>query len=132
KEFRRFSAVVRVVEVMELGRRVRFPLRSLILSIAMLAAAASGGSQLPSDLKAQLWLAKWITSDDAPARDEAVLYFRKHIELPSPPQRFVVNVSADNRFVLYVNGRRAGAGPSRTDLAHWHYETVDVGPLLKP
>src|SRR3984957_15373448 len=117
---------------MKVRRLVRFLLRLLIVSTALFVAGPLAESQLPSDLKAQLWPAKWITSDDAPARDEAVLYFRKHIELPSPPQRFVVNVSADNRFVLYVNGRRAGAGPSRTDLAHWHYETVDVGPLLKP
>lgn len=110
---------------------MRFPLRSLIVSVAMLAAAASGESQLPSDLKAQLWPAKWITSDDAPARDEAVLYFRRHIELANQSSRFVVNVSADNRFVLYVNGQRAGSGPARSDLAHWRYETFDVGPLLK-
>jgi alpha-L-rhamnosidase len=110
---------------------VRFPLRPLILSIAILAAASSGQSQLPSDLRAQLWPAKWITSDDAPARDEAVLYFRKRVELSNPPHRFVVNVTADNRFVLYVNGQRVGSGPARSDLAHWHYETFDVGPLLK-
>ena len=110
---------------------MRFPLRSLILSIAMLAAAASGESQLPSALKEQLWPAKWITSDDAPARDEAVLYFRKHIDFANPARRFVVHVSADNRFVLYVNGQRAGSGPARSDLAHWRYEALDVGPLLK-
>ena len=110
---------------------MRLPLRPLILSIAVLAAATSVQSQLPSDLKAQLWPAKWITSDDAPARDEAVLYFRKRVELSNPPHRFVVNVSADNRFVLYVNGQRAGSGPARSDLAHWHYETFDIGPLLK-
>jgi alpha-L-rhamnosidase len=97
----------------------------------MFVTAASSPSQLPSDLKAQLWRAKWITSDVAPARDEAVLYFRKHVELANAPKRFIVNVSADNRFVLYVNGQRVGGGPARSDLAHWHYETFDVGPLLK-
>jgi alpha-L-rhamnosidase len=131
KEFRGFSETVRGVELMEIRSRVRFLLRSLIVSIAMLAAAASGESQMPSGLKAQLWPAKWITSDDAPARDEAVLYFRKHVELATPARGFVVNVSADNRFVLYVNGQRAGSGPARSDLAHWRYETLDVGPLLK-
>ncbi len=110
---------------------MRFLLRLLIVLTAMLAAGTLAESQLPSDLKAQLWPAKWITSDDAPARDESVLYFRKHVELASPPPRYIVNVSADNRFVLYVNGQRVGAGPARTDLAHWHYEVFDVGPLLK-
>src|SRR6201996_748233 len=113
-------------------RRVRFLLRVLVVSAALLTTGLLAESQLPSDLKAQLWPAKWITSDDAPARDEAVLYFRRRVELSSPPHRFVVNVSADNRFVLYVNGQRAGSGPARSDLSHWHYETFDVGPLLKP
>jgi alpha-L-rhamnosidase len=112
-------------------RRVRFLLRLLVVSIAMLGAASLGESQLPSDLRAQLWPAKWITSGDAPARDEAVLYFRKHVEIANPARRFVVNVSADNRFVLYVNGQRVGSGPARSDLAHWRYETFDVGPMLK-
>jgi alpha-L-rhamnosidase len=107
-------------------------LRWLIVSTAMLAAGSLAESQLPSDLKSQLWSAKWITSDEAPARDEAVLYFRKHVALANPPSRYVVNVSADSKYVLYVNGQRAGSGPSRADLAHWHYETLDVGPLLKP
>jgi hypothetical protein len=97
----------------------------------MFGAASSGESQLPSDLRAQLWPAKWITSGDAPARDEAVLYFRKHVDLANPEGRFIVNVSADNRFVLYVNGQRAGSGPARSDLAHWRYETFDIGPMLK-
>ncbi len=114
-----------------MSNTVRFLLRLSFATILILAAANSAESQLPSDLKAQLWPAKWITSDDAPARDEAVLYFRRHVELSSAPQRFVVNVSADNRFVLYVNGQRAGSGPARSDLAHWHYETFDVAPLLK-
>src|ERR1700749_1336687 len=91
------------------GRRLgRFLLRLLIVSTALFVAGPLAESQLPSDLKAQLWPAKWITSDDAPARDEAVLYFRKRVELSNPPHRFVVNVTADNRFVLYVNGQRAG------------------------
>ena len=110
---------------------MRFFLRLLIASTAMLAAGTLAESQLPSDLKAQLWPAKWITSEDAPARDESVLYFRKRIQLPIPPQKYVVNVSADNKYVLYVNGRRVGSGPSRTDLPHWRYEAFDVGPLLK-
>ncbi len=97
----------------------------------MLAAGSLAESQLPSDLKAQLWPAKWITSGDAPARDESVLYFRKRIQLAGPPPRYVINVSADNKYVLYVNGQRVGSGPARSDLAHWHYETFDVGPLLK-
>jgi alpha-L-rhamnosidase len=99
--------------------------------LLILCAASAGQSQLPSDLRAQLWPAKWITSDDAPARDEAVLYFRKLVAMASVPQHFAVRASADNRFVLYVNGQRVGSGPARSDLSHWRYETFDVAPMLK-
>jgi alpha-L-rhamnosidase len=79
---------------------------------------------------AQRWAAQWITAPGVAERDEVVLHFRKTIELASAPTKFVVDVSADNQFILYVNGVEAGRGPSRADLAHWRYETYDVGPLL--
>ncbi len=76
------------------------------------------------------WSAHWITAVGAGQRDEAVLHFRKTIELAGVPEHFVVHVSADNQFILYVNGREAGRGPSRGDLAHWRYETYDIAQML--
>ena len=40
-------------------------------------------------------------------------------------------VSADNRFILYVNGKRVGDGPARGDLTHWRYERFDLAPYLQ-
>jgi hypothetical protein len=54
------------------------------------------------------------------------------IDLPTVPSRFVVHVSADQRFVLQVNGRRVGIGPSRGDILFWRFETFDLAPFLKP
>ena len=76
------------------------------------------------------WSAQWITAAGAGERDQAVLHFRKTIELAGVPEHFVVHVSADNQFILYVNGREAGRGPSRGDLAHWRYETYDIAQML--
>jgi hypothetical protein len=76
------------------------------------------------------WKAQWITAPEAAERDVAVVHFRKAIELAAKPQKFTVNVSADNQFIFYVNGKEAGRGPSRGDLAHWRYETFDIAPLL--
>jgi hypothetical protein len=45
-------------------------------------------------------------------------------------ESFVVHVSADNRFVLFVNGERVGDGPARGDPDHWRYETYDIARLL--
>ncbi len=86
--------------------------------------------QQPAVTPAKLWTAQWITMPDAPQRDEAVLHFRKVIDLPQAPQQFVVNVSADNQFILFVNRQRVGSGPSRSDLHHWRYETYDIAPML--
>jgi alpha-L-rhamnosidase len=77
------------------------------------------------------WKASWITHPTAPLREPVVLHFRRTVTLASVPATYPVRVSADNRFILYVNGRRVGDGPARGDLTHWRYERFDLAPLLK-
>jgi hypothetical protein len=103
----------------------------LFLMVAFLAGSSCALAQTSADHQATLWKAQWITAPDAPQRDEVVLHFRKVIELSAPPQHFYVDVSADNQFIFYVNQQRVGTGPSRSDLAHWRYETYDLGPFLR-
>jgi len=76
------------------------------------------------------WQARWIACPDAPQKDLGIFYFRKEITLNSVPEHFWVHVSADNRFLLHVNGQYAGEGPSRGDLFHWRFETIDLAPFL--
>jgi alpha-L-rhamnosidase len=76
------------------------------------------------------WKASWITHPTAPLREPLVLHFRRSLQLDAKPARYVVHVSADNRFILYVNGHRVGDGPARGDLAHWRYETFDLAEYL--
>ncbi len=78
----------------------------------------------------QKWPAQWIAAPDGPARDYDVVYFRKSLSLPAVPAQLVVNVSADTRFELHVNGQRVGAGPALGDVHHWRYETFDIAPYL--
>ena len=73
--------------------------------------------------------AQWITHPQATA--PVVVQFKRDIDLTQAPKTARVEVSADNRFILYVNGQRAAAGPATSDLAHWRYETVDIAPFLK-
>ena len=105
----------------------------IALSIALSLFLAKGNlaAQLPAELLNYMWSARWITAADAPQRDESVLHFRKIIDLQQVPQHFVIHVSADNQFLLYVNQKRVGTGPNRGDLAHWKYETYDIAPLLQ-
>ena len=77
------------------------------------------------------WTASWIICPDAPVRDASVFHFRKRFALENVPARFMVRVSGDNQFLLYVNQQRVGSGPARGDLAHWRYETYDLAPFLR-
>jgi alpha-L-rhamnosidase len=78
------------------------------------------------------WHAAWVTHPAAPSREPVVLHFRRSLELAAVPASYQVRVSADNRFILFVNGRRVGDGPARGDLSHWRYERFDLAPLLQP
>jgi alpha-L-rhamnosidase len=74
--------------------------------------------------------AQWITSPGAPARDLTMLHFRRELDLEKVPEHFLVDVSADNRFLFEVNQEQIGTGPARSDLAHWRYEVYDLAPHL--
>ena len=67
---------------------------------------------------------------DGPARDYDVVYFRKTISLATVPARFLVDVSADTRFELHVNGKRVGMGPALGDVHHWRYEAFDPARIF--
>jgi len=77
------------------------------------------------------WRASWVTHPTAPLREPLVLRFRRPLQLVTVPAHYPVRVSADNRFILFVNGKRVGDGPARDDLAHWRYERFDLAPYLK-
>ncbi len=104
----------------------------LWLAVPPRCGATTSGSGLPiaDAVLRERWTAAWLACPDAPERDAGVFRFRKRLELAAPPDRFVVHASGDQRFVLFVNGRRVGAGPARGDLAHWRFETFDLAPYL--
>ena len=75
--------------------------------------------------------ASWIAPAGIPGDSAVVFHARRIFDLPSQPDRFVVHVSADNRYRLYVNGDEVASGPQRSDVMHWRYETVDLAPKLR-
>jgi hypothetical protein len=106
---------------------------ALALALALpLLHAQSVPPSASSDPSHRDWQASWITHPTAPLREPVVLHFRRALTLEAVPASYPVRVSADNRFVLYVNGKRVGDGPARGDLAHWRYERFDLAPLLHP
>jgi hypothetical protein len=105
--------------------RVIVGLRNALLCTATMVVAASVAQAPP-----HAWHAQWIAAADGPARDYDVVYFRRQLVLPTLPEHFLVDVSADTRFELHVNGKRVDAGPALGDVHHWRYETYDLAPYL--
>jgi alpha-L-rhamnosidase len=78
------------------------------------------------------WKAQWITHPSASVVEYGVFHFRKSFELNKQPQEFIVHISADNRYRLFVNGNAVCFGPARSDLEHWAFESIDIASYLKP
>jgi alpha-L-rhamnosidase len=76
------------------------------------------------------WKASWITCPGIDQRAYGVYHFRKSIQLSAKPANYIVHVSADNRYRLFVNGIAICAGPARGDLYNWYFETIDLAPFL--
>lgn len=79
---------------------------------------------------AKEWNAYWIAAPNDPGTEYNVYHFRKQIDLATKPASFIIKVSADNRYKLYINGTLVSLGPARGDTYYWNYETVDIAPYL--
>src|SRR6056297_1351543 len=89
--------------------------------------------EIPTDerLKEGHWEASWVSVPGAPRYGYGVYHFRNEMNVSRVPERFVIHVSADNRYKLFVNGEWIGNGPARSDPDHWYYETYDIASQLK-
>jgi hypothetical protein len=100
---------------------------SLLLSIVL----CGGVLAQVEDLNC-VWPARWIVATDAPTREYNVQHFRRSFTLDTLPDSLIVHTSGDNRYQLLVNGKIVTWGPQRGDLRHWHYESTDLTPHLRP
>lgn len=82
-------------------------------------------------LQTQAWTANWIRVAGISPYVYGVYHFRRVFTLHENPAHFLIHVSADNRYQLFVNGKRVSWGPARGDLMEWRYESVDIAPQLR-
>jgi len=99
--------------------------------IAFLLTAAVYAQPVNPALLERPWPAWWIAHPAASPTDFGVFHFRKAFPLAAKPERFVVHVSADNRYRLFANGQSVSTGPAQSGLLHWRFETVDLAPYLR-
>lgn len=75
--------------------------------------------------------AEWIACPDANLKNYGVYHLRKTFELAEKPGQFIVHLTGDQRYRLYVNGVPVVLGSARGDLRNWYYETLDIAPHLQ-
>src|ERR1017187_7954950 len=109
---------------------MRSVLKIIAIALATVAVQTQAQTVGQTDGPHRDWQASWGTHPTAPLREPLVLHFRRALSLGAGAASFAGRVSADNRFVLFVNGQRVGDGPARGDLSHWRYERFDLAPLL--
>jgi hypothetical protein len=80
---------------------------------------------------AELLQRSMIWNTDAPAGKQAYVAFRKSFEVAAIPESAVLNIFADSRYVLWVNGEYILRGPCRFDPVGPEYDVVDVLPFLR-
>lgn len=78
------------------------------------------------------WRSKWVTHPTASTLDANRFLFRKRFDIDTVPEKFVIFISADNRYRLFINGVYVTSGPSSSDLGNYRYETLDIAKYLKP
>ena len=98
--------------------------------IATPVVAQSSDVNVNPDLLTKRWQASWVSHPTASPKDYGVYHFRRTFDLETQPEKFIIHVSADNRYRLFVNGQSVCRGPARGDFMHWRFETVDIAPYL--
>ncbi|NQU42356.1 family 78 glycoside hydrolase catalytic domain [bacterium] len=58
--------------------------------------------------------------------------FRRNIDLPEAPKRAELRMWADTHYILWINGRYVGRGPSRSEPKWTRYDVWQVEKFLRP
>lgn len=75
---------------------------------------------------------KWIWHGIELGSAPEYVLFRKEIELESVPDSLPISITADSRYILWINGKRVSRGPARGGGMVWTIDTVDAAPFLRP
>jgi hypothetical protein len=103
---------------------------TIVFALGLLPAKYAGAQSSDNDAAPRQWNAAWIALPGDNGVNYGIYYFRKNIDIAGKPATFIVHISADNRYKLYVNGKLVSLGPARGDTYYWNYETVDLAPYL--
>lgn len=79
------------------------------------------------------WKSEWIWDNSGEHPRNHWVCFRQTFELRKKvPEVAVLNITADSRYVLYINGRRIGFGPVRSWPSEQSYDSYRIEDYLHP
>ncbi len=94
----------------------------------MKAKNASSTRSTPSPFVASKWI--WPINPHWDLHNTYAL-FRKTFDLATLPAKAPLFITADQAYLLFINGQFVSRGPARGFQDHWPYDEVDVRPFLK-
>lgn len=101
--------------------------------LASLLFAPPGSSVAAGDTVSPFGEARWISfGDPAVNHADSRFAFRKSLDLAAVPVSALVRVTADARYLLWVNGEFVGRGPARGFPWAQPYDDYDLTPFLRP
>jgi len=85
-----------------------------------------------TDMENRNWKGNWIWDVEQPelSNEQVLVYFRKTFKL-SQSASLQLELTADSRYILFVNGERVLVGPSKSTRQAQYVDTVDVSKYLK-
>ena len=77
------------------------------------------------------WKALWIWGQGSESPRNEWRCFRRSLVPDRPVESAVLRITADSRYILFVNGSRVGRGPVRSWPFEWAYDEYEIGHLLR-
>ena len=74
---------------------------------------------------------QWIWLDDNISTENERGCFAESLHIDNKNYRVLLNISADTRYIAYVNGEEISRGPIRSTADNWYYDEVDITPYVK-
>ena len=71
---------------------------------------------------------KWIWIDHELSTNQKVVLFTKTVMVEKIPETCNIELCADSRYWLSVNGTRVLTGPCRAPQDTWYVDRIDVAP----
>lgn len=77
------------------------------------------------------WNAHWVWAAGDGREKNAYYYFRRDVHLDQVPQDARIFITADTRYLLFINGRRVGRGAPQSKPFYHYYDEYPVGEFLQ-